>query len=128
MCAVTYLRQKSILAADAVELAVVVQVMLQRDGSLEGAGDEELPLLCAAHPVRELHHIWNSGREQDEVHMRRKHDDDLHVCQISDVTCHMRWRHDDDLHVCGHDWSHKTFVHGTISPQSLASTMTMIES
>ena len=77
--AMTHLRQEPILAADAVELAVVVQVVLQGYWPLQGARHKELPLLGAAHPVGKLHHVWDSRREQDEVDMRWKHNDHLHV-------------------------------------------------
>lgn len=97
--AVTHLRQKMILAADAVELAVVVQVVLQGDWPLQGARHKELPLLGLAHPVRKLHHVWDGSRQQDEVHMRWEHDDHLHVCHMFCINSYMSWNHDDDMHV-----------------------------
>ena len=94
-----HLRQKMILAADAVELAVVVQVVLQGHWPLQGARHKELPLLGSAYPVCKLHHVWDGCRQQDEVHMRWEHDDHLHVCHMSCINFYMSWKHDNDMHV-----------------------------
>ena len=72
-----HLRHKIVGAADGVEGAVVEQVVLQGHRALGGASHIEALALGAPHPVCKLHHVGHRGRQQDQVHVRRQHDDHL---------------------------------------------------
>ena len=72
-----HLGGKGVGAADGVESAVVEQVVLQGHRALGGAGDVDALALGAADPVSKFHHVGHRGRQQNQVHMRRQHDDHL---------------------------------------------------
>ena len=65
------------MPADGEHLAGIVQLVLQGDWAPGGAGDVQDLALGAPHPVSKLHHVGDGGRQQDEVDVRRQHDDDL---------------------------------------------------